>query len=53
LLVKRFAIDPYKAVYIDDNKRNLEPAAQLGFQTIHFQSPAQLRESLGELINSQ
>ena len=52
LLVKRFSINPIKAIYIDDNKKNLEPAAQLGFKTIHFQSPAQLGASLKELLNN-
>lgn len=51
LLIERFAIDPYSAVYIDDNKRNLEPAAQLGFRTIHFQSPEQLRDSLKKMTS--
>ena len=50
LLAERFNIDPSKAIYIDDNKRNLEPAAQLGFHTIHFQSPEQLREDLRGIV---
>ncbi|HYF32412.1 MAG TPA: HAD family phosphatase [Chitinophagaceae bacterium] len=49
LLIERFGIDPTTAVYIDDNKRNLEPAAQLGFATIHFKSPEQLREELDRI----
>ena len=49
LLVNRFSIQPSTAVYIDDNVRNLGPAADLGFATIHFQSPAQLQKSLSEL----
>ena len=46
LLARRFNIDPAKAIYIDDNKRNLEPAADLGFKTIHFQSPEQFSAAL-------
>lgn len=46
LLVQRFNIDPEKAIYIDDNARNLAPAEQIGFRTIHFKSPQQLREEL-------
>ncbi|HYC28166.1 MAG TPA: HAD family phosphatase [Chitinophagaceae bacterium] len=46
LLIKRFNIDASKAIYIDDNARNLEPAGQLGFSTIHFRSPEQLEEEL-------
>lgn len=48
LLVERFSIDASKAIYIDDNARNLGPAAQLGFSTIHFHSPAQLQEELNK-----
>ena len=36
------------ALFIDDNQENCEAAAALGMETIHFQSPAQLRESLLE-----
>jgi 2-haloacid dehalogenase len=46
LLVKRFNIEPEKAIYIDDNARNLAPAEQIGFRTIHFKSPQQLQEEL-------
>jgi 2-haloacid dehalogenase len=46
LLVKRFNIDPSKAIYIDDNARNLTPAEEIGFSTIHFKSPEQLQEEL-------
>ncbi|MFM9910042.1 MAG: HAD family hydrolase, partial [Chitinophagaceae bacterium] len=40
-LIKRFTINPTTAIYIDDNIRNLYPAKQLGFSTIHFKSPLQ------------
>jgi 2-haloacid dehalogenase len=46
LLIKKFDIDPSRSIYLDDNKRNLYPAAELGFHTIHFQSPAQFEEEL-------
>lgn len=45
-LVSRFNIDPTKAVYIDDNARNLHPANELGMQTIHFRSPQQFKTDL-------
>lgn len=48
LLVKRFNIDPEKAIYIDDNPRNLPPAEQIGFRPIHFRSPQQLQEELNK-----
>ncbi|HVM87418.1 MAG TPA: HAD family phosphatase [Puia sp.] len=50
LLIKRFNIVPSKAVYIDDNVRNLFPAKQLGFHVIHFQSPPQFRSELSKII---
>lgn len=46
LLIKRFDIDPTKAIYIDDNVRNLLPAKDIGMHTIHFQSPAQFKNEL-------
>ena len=48
-LVERFSIDPNTTIYIDDNKRNLYPAAELGMEIIHFASPEQLRNELKEL----
>ncbi len=48
-LVQRFNIAPEQAVYIDDNVRNLHPAADMGFATIHFQSAQQLENALAEL----
>ena len=39
LLVSKFSIEPSVSIYTDDNPRNLQPAADLGFHTIHFQSP--------------
>jgi 2-haloacid dehalogenase len=48
-LIDRFHIDPVKAIYIDDNTRNLVPANELGIQTIHFQSPRQFKKELQQL----
>jgi 2-haloacid dehalogenase len=45
-LIERFSINPSTAIYIDDNKRNLYPAQELGMHTIHFHSPEQLRNEL-------
>jgi 2-haloacid dehalogenase len=50
LLIKRFGIDPSKAIYIDDNVRNLFPAKELGFHVIHFQSPQQFKKELTNRI---
>ena len=48
-IVSRFNVDPAKAIYIDDNARNLVPAKELGMYTIHFQNPEQFRRDLVEL----
>ncbi|MBI1781956.1 MAG: HAD family phosphatase [Sphingobacteriales bacterium] len=48
-LIERFSINPSSSIYIDDNKRNLYPAQELGMHTIHFNSPEQLREELKSL----
>jgi 2-haloacid dehalogenase len=52
LLMDRFGINPAPAVYIDDNARNLVPAKELGFHTIHFQSPQQFKKALNDLLSS-
>ena len=49
LLIERFGIEPSRAVYVDDNIRNVIPAKELGFHGIHFQSPAQFRTALEAL----
>jgi len=49
LLVERFRLNPGESVYTDDNVRNLQPAADLGFHTIHFQSPGQFATELKKL----
>lgn len=46
LLINRYNIDPAKAIYTDDNMRNLHPARETGMHTIHFQSPYQFKEEL-------
>jgi 2-haloacid dehalogenase len=48
-LIQRFHIDPKKAVFIDDNERNLHPAKGLGMATIHFKDAGSLRASLKTL----
>ena len=48
-LIERFSIDPERSVYLDDNQRNLTPAAELGFTALHFTTPAQLAEDLETL----
>lgn len=48
-LIDRYNIDPAAAIYIDDNTRNLKPAAELGIHTIHFQTPQQFKKELAQL----
>jgi 2-haloacid dehalogenase len=47
-LIDRFRIIPAEAIYVDDNLRNLIPAKELGFTTIHFNNPRQFRSELEE-----
>jgi 2-haloacid dehalogenase len=49
LLIGRFGIEPAKAIYVDDNIRNVLPARELGFHGIHFRTPALFREELAGL----
>src|SRR6266478_7985590 len=46
LLLERFAIDPRRAVYIDDGAANAAAARGFGVHGIHFTTPAALREEL-------
>lgn len=39
LLLERFAIAPARAVYIDDNPRNVAAAQALGIHALHFTGP--------------
>lgn len=38
-----------ECIFIDDSLRNVKAAKRLGFKTIHFQSPAQLRRQLSQM----
>ena len=49
LLIERFDIQPERAIYVDDNIRNVLPARDLGFVGIHFRNPQLFREELKEL----
>ncbi len=46
LLIERHQIDPASAIYIDDSPANVDAAARLGFDAIHFRSSDQLRAEL-------
>jgi 2-haloacid dehalogenase len=49
VLLDRNGIDPQRAVYIDDNAKNIEAANALGLHGIHFTSPALLEAELLKL----
>jgi 2-haloacid dehalogenase len=46
LLIERFAIEPQRAVYIDDVEANVAAARPFGIHAIHFTTPANLRQEL-------
>lgn len=46
ILFDRYQIDPSRALFIDDNIKNIEGGKAVGLNTIHFQSPSQLRAEL-------
>jgi 2-haloacid dehalogenase len=45
-LFDRFSIDPVKAIFIDDNLRNVHAGEALGIKGIHFKNPLQLKNDL-------
>ena len=49
IMLARFAIDPHRAVYIDDVAANAEAARPFGIHGIHFTTPGALREELVRL----
>jgi 2-haloacid dehalogenase len=49
LLLDRYAIDPYRAVFIDDSALNAEGGRSLGIHGIHFTSAPALRAELAAL----
>ena len=49
ITLKRINRDPWECLFIDDSLANIETANNMGFQTIHFQSPPLLSESLKKL----
>lgn len=49
LLTSRHGVDPRRSVFIDDVSKNIDAAKALGFSTVLFKSPEQLREELTAL----
>ena len=48
-LLERYNVDPEKALFIDDNLRNVKAAEELGIKGIHFIDPGKLAEQLKAL----
>jgi HAD superfamily hydrolase (TIGR01509 family) len=46
ILVERFAVDPASSVFVDDRIENVDAAAALGFDVVHFTDAADLRARL-------
>lgn len=49
-LLNEYQLDAIETVFIDDMSENLVVARSIGIQTIQFQSPAQCRRDLSELV---
>jgi 2-haloacid dehalogenase len=49
ILFTRYQVDPSRAVFIDDNAKNIKGGSEVGLHTIHFQSPQMLRQQLTQL----
>ena len=48
-LLDKYSIDSFKAIFIDDNLRNVKAGESLGIKGIHFTDPANLKLRLNEL----
>jgi 2-haloacid dehalogenase len=49
VLLKRYDLDPEASVFVDDSKRNVEAARDLGFNVVHYASAHQLERELRAL----
>ena len=47
--LNRFNLNAEECLFIDDNKRNIDAAAALGIQCVHFKSPDLLEKELKKL----
>lgn len=47
-LIKRYGLSATETLFIDDNARNVAGATEAGLHAIHFRSPEQLDEALGD-----
>jgi 2-haloacid dehalogenase len=49
LLLTRYDLDPVATVFVDDSKRNVEAARDLGFSVVHYTTAQQLKRELRAL----
>jgi 2-haloacid dehalogenase len=49
LLLERIGKPAHECLFIDDALANIEQAQKMGFATVHFQSPEQLRAALRQI----
>ena len=49
LILDRFHLTPEETLFIDNSLRNEQAAREIGLKTLHFKSPAQLKEDLRRL----
>ena len=49
VLLARYDLDPQATVFVDDSKRNVEAARDLGFNVVHYTSAPQLSAELSAL----
>ncbi len=49
LALARFGLEPWQAVFIDDNQANIDAAAKLGIVALHFTDAVALRPRLRDL----
>jgi 2-haloacid dehalogenase len=49
LILDRYRLKAENALFIDDNIKNIQAAGEMGFHTIHFESPEKLRAQLAQM----
>ncbi len=52
IILDRYDLVPSESVFIDDNKDNILAAQKLGIKTVHCQTPEQVRNDLGLILES-
>jgi 2-haloacid dehalogenase len=49
ILLRRHGLEPRATVFVDDMAANVKAAREFGLRTVHYASPAQLRQELRQL----